>query len=268
MSILNWKKFNENEYTKLATKLMGNMHKNYAFTEPQDNFQIKYCTIQFPDDTIINFDCQEFHNKDIGTFKLSLKRGENNSTNWKGAQSYLNLYGNEIQFDDYNEYKMIRYYMNREDLFDTTFDGYIYGDGKLGATDVRITIDKSNVSLDEPSIFLKSGLISNPLSRNLILDKAFLSIKGKPAWRNFFYDHKDETLQNFIDPIDTLSIETNNKINPFEINYNGINLCGYIYLYQIIYGFKDKLEDVKFILNNINMYMDTEKILGVLYEMI
>lgn len=278
MRILNWRKFNENEYTKLATNFMGGMHKDLAFNGPQDNFQIKYCTIVFPDGSTINYDCQEFHGRDIGTFKLSVitQNGPNFTQEARIAQLYLNLYGNEIQFDDFNSYQMIRYYMNKEDLFDTTFDGYIYGstnpkgESKLGATDIQIKITGINVSDNKPQYISKYGIfeVYKEASTIFTLTQAYKIIENKQDWRNYFTDHKDETLQNFIDPLDKISIETNDHVIPSQVNYNGINICGYLYLYGIIHGFTEKHKDIKLIINNFNNSIEPEKIIGVLYEMI
>ena len=266
MRISNWKKFNENEFTRLATKYMGPMHKNFAFNGPNDDFPIKYITIAFPDGSIINFDCVENHTKDIGTFKLSAVREP--LADKRIAQLYLDLYGNEIQFEDFKEYQMIRYYMNRSDLFDTTFDGYIYGQEKLGATDVGINIGDINTNDPSPSYFRSKGLFQINTTAQFTLESAIKIIKDIPAWRNFFRDHKDETLQNFIDPLDKISIDTNDNVMPSNVNYKGMNICGYLYLYGILHSFTDKKEDIKFILNRFNTPMSPEKIIGVLYEMI
>lgn len=267
MRISNWEKFNENEFTRLATKYMGPMHKDFAFNGPTDNFDIKYITISFPDGAVINFDCRENHTKDIGTFKLSATR---ESSSKRIAQLYLNLYGDEIQFEDFKEYQMIRYYMNRTDLFDTTFDGYIYGQEKLGATDIKIHINTINTSELIPQYFVNrsNNLFQINTTAQFTLESAIKIVKDIPAWRNFFIDHKDETLQNFIDPLDKISIDTHDQVIPANVNYKGMNICGYLYLYGILHGFTDKKEDIKFILNRFNTPMSPEKIIGVLYEMI
>jgi len=269
MRILNWQKFNENEYTKLATKFMDKMHKSHAFNGPQDPFTIKYCTVQFPDGAIINFDCKENHSKDIDTFELfSRTRGEGNHTDYRGAFLYLDLYGDKIQFEDFREYQMIRYYMNKADLFDTEFDGYIYGHNKLGVTDVKIRITAENISDTPARIFSRNGIISHQVFRNRILELSYQMIKDKPDWRNFFTDHKDETLQKLIDPLDKISLETSDDVTPLDLSIGRVNMCAYIYLYHVLYGFKEKIKDVKDVLNNPNHPVNPEKILGILYEMV
>lgn len=289
--IYNWQKFNENEYTALAAKLyLPSIDRERRFTGPSDNDSkfgttLRYCTITFPDDVVINFDIiSENYNDDINTIKLGARnRAGYHPIETSLSSEYLKLFGDRIQFEDFNAYRMIRLYMNRVDLFDTPMDGYIYDPDKLGATEVNIHIDLSNDS-DLPMRFLRNGGVfgSNIDSHLYALSSANYIIDKNKSWRNYFRENKDETLQKFIDPIDNISVDTpmveikpchvfSGKIGDISKGYikmdgtSGVGLCGYLYLYGILNGFT---KSSIFVLKNYSKDIRPSLILDALYEMI
>jgi len=150
-------RINENEYTKLATHFMDDMDKEFKFFSPNDDIRLIYCNITFPDGVKMRFSCRENLHSDTETFTLSKISGNerNDYNTYLTQQKYLNLYGDKIQFDNFNTYRRIRLYMNRQDLFGTNFDGYIYDSNKLGNIPVVIEFDKSNQTGLIPRAFLK-----------------------------------------------------------------------------------------------------------------
>ena len=228
------KKFNENEFTRLAASLyVPYTHSKYQFTQPNDErmLRMESCSIKFPDNSEIKFKCRENLNSDTETLKLSVddisvygvRSGE------QQAQLYLELYGNSIQFDDHTAYKMIRLYMNLEDLLDTDFDGYIFNGDKLGFSEVRISFNL-NYDLNTRSI----GIFKDRGYQINTIQEAIKMISNKDNWRKCLYENKDEFLFDLLDELDKIG---NSLVYPIKINSKNsehINLVGYLYLYYIM----------------------------------
>jgi len=147
---------NENEFTKLATKFMDKMDREMNFRRPNDDVRIYHLEITFPDDVKLRFKAIENLHSDTETF--TLEPMEKNPT----SREYIKLYGNKLQFDDYNAYKRIRLYMNIDDLIGNNFDGYIYCPDKLGSVEVNIDITDSSIKEVVYKLpFIRKGIFSD-----------------------------------------------------------------------------------------------------------
>lgn len=234
----------ENEFTRLAANMyISKLHNDYKFTSPVDDKNVVFCKITFPDDAEIIFKCTENLNSDTSTLKLI------KSTETQNQNSYIDLYGDIIQFDDYTAYKMIRLYTNFEDLLDTHFDGYIINEKALGFTEIGIDIVKSeSTGLSQKNFgIFKGGRWSGKsnIPQNLAIKYANEFIKEKENWRSYFRENKMELLFDFLDILDDFETKGEKKVlNLFEIETKGINLMGYLYLYYINISFDKKIEEV------------------------
>jgi hypothetical protein len=264
--LLKWNKFE----SKLVGKIYGpDIHREFRFTQPNDNFTIRKCCITFPDEVSINFDASEKtqNDADIDTFKLSINQNNQNLDSLPMPaltsifREYLSLYGDKIQFEDYNEYHFIRTYLNKEDLFETTFNGYIYSDEKLGCTDVEIKITKDQSERN----LINSGIFKNGLQpAYYCLSKSILLVKDKKDWRNFISQNHESIMQEFIDPISEMEINDGIKsIIPVNVKFGNIGLIEYLYLYGISNGFK---KEISYILNRFSSNIETAKVLSLLYD--
>jgi hypothetical protein len=249
--IKKWNEFiNENEFTKLGAYFMRNIDKEFNFTSPNDNVRIEQITITLPDNVKVTFDTNENLYSDTETFTLN---GVDNrlisSYQMKDyiiINEYLKLYGNKIQFDNYNIYKRIRLYMNIEDLYDTKFDGYIYNPDKKGSNEIEIEI-KDNSSRIKNNSFMKNDYIYPFIKgANLICNK----IKGISNFISDRYSVANHLLK-----------ELENKDENIIIQ-NDYPLLGYFYLYTVLIN-KDK--DILNLLENINNYKSKEEIINLLY---
>lgn len=260
MSYDDWmSKINENEFTKLATRFMGGMDRDYKFTEPADNVRLRFCNVTFPDGVKMRFNMYENLRSDTET--ITLRPIEDGSVQQRLASSYLNLYGRKLQFDDYQAFRRIRLYMNAVDLFDTEFDGYIYDVNKLGFIEVSIEIDDSNTGGQQhPSSFLGRGIFKNT-DNGVILNslEGAVSILKKDEYIHVFKDKKNELFRDFIEILE--GIESNDII-PSSIKHEGMSLIGYLYLFTILIK---EHNDVLEVLKMSNRRFNKEKLIGLLY---
>lgn len=128
----------ESEGVKLATYLMSDMDKKYNLTSPNDKRELKICQVQYPDGVIINYELIENYYSDVSTITLKIFTLPNNRYSERFQQIYIDMYGDVIQFENFNEYKMIRFYMNIEDIYDVNFSAFLYPpEGVKGFTEVN-----------------------------------------------------------------------------------------------------------------------------------
>ena len=265
MKIVNSRKLYEgNEFTKLATHFMDDMDSKFKFTEPSDPAPLRFCDVTFPDGMTIRFNPFVNMNSDTETVTLrpltvdSLysfdKRSDINL-----STSYLNLYGRSFQFDNFLSFKRIRYYMWKDDLFDTEFDGYIYNRDKLGFIEVTISFTEANhmtstntVNPSRGNLFTKGihqsriEMIINAASK--IGDEYLTKFKNS--------DSRYDLLHSFIDELDEKGSEL---ISVFEWR----NLIGYLYLYYILV---EPLEEIADILRN-KTKISAHELIYILYSM-
>ncbi len=263
-------RINENEYTKLATHFMDDMDKEFKFFSPNDDIRLIYCNITFPDGVKMRFSCRENLHSDTETFTLSKISGNerNDYNTYLTQQKYLNLYGDKIQFDNFNTYRRIRLYMNRQDLFGTNFDGYIYDSNKLGNIPVVIEFDKSNQTGLIPRAFLKRGIFkqANDSFIAYILDQASLFFKND-EYLTKFRDIKESLVHDFLEALEN---EQQDRFLICDVRLNEPNknidrqlrLISYLYLYCIFYKTND---DVLEIITNPGSSFDRESLIVLLY---
>lgn len=248
----------ENEFTKLGTHFMGKIVDEFGFTQPNDNVSLKYCNITFPDGVKIKFDMELNINSDTET--IIIKPIKNH--NYENIPiSYINLYGDKLQFEDHESFRRIRLYMNKEDLFDTSFSGYIYSDGKLGSIEVDIEIDKDISDRIINNSLLKKGIFNgvDSIIMELIISISTRILKSEDSINNFKKSIY-EFVHKFIEYIESF----NNRVRPIDIILQkDIGLIGFLYLYTIL---NEESEEVIEIISNPFTFVNKDELLGILYS--
>lgn len=269
MKYLKKYKLFEGEITKIAAAF-ADPDREFGFTSPNDPIVLKYCNVEFPDGSIITFDVEsENYLSDIDTIKIKVSDRYKYDSSGNIAKLYKDLYGKNLQFDFFREYRLVRMYMTRLDLFDTKFDGYIYDENKLGFIEVSIHFGSENDSDRVPSYIRKSGICGPYEAGYFVLSEALKIVNKDKSWKNYYIDRKDEVLHRFLEYLDPISMDTNDEVVPINVNYEWMNVCGYIYLYDVLYGFKkEDMNDVKYVLSRYNHKMNPEKIIGILHKMV
>lgn len=237
------KKF-ESEFTRLATHLMDDMDARYRFSGPNDNKPLTICSVEYPDGVIINYGLIENYNSDIKT--ITLKYIDNVSDGYSRAtqmiqKKYMEIYGDVIQFETFEEYKRIRFYMNIDDLYNVNFPCYLCPpDGVKGFTEVNFKFLTPNMTYglkkNGPWPSDNMGLFASNILKDFNSKKLNILKRNRLVVQHMFVEILEE-----------LDLSKRTFINEHKIEIENVNIVLGEYLY-FYYTFIDTENVIKEIL--------------------
>jgi hypothetical protein len=226
------KKFEGNEFTKIATHLMGDIDSRYKFSSPNDKTPLTMCSVEYPDGVIINYNIIERYYSDTETIFLCFNKISNDYGSYDSDRLnrlYITMYGDTIQFETFEEYKRIRFYMNVDDIYDVNFSCYACPpEGVKGFTEVNLKFIKPNNTVG----IKKNG----PWPNSPVAASAFMNniLGGFNASKiAILKSNRLEIQHRFVEILEEIELSgksylTSHKI---EISGNTITLSEYLYFY-------------------------------------
>ncbi len=267
MEIKNFSSFNESLYSMAASIAPS----NYSKPVRNDEYIVKGVVIEFPDTTQLLFEVvREDYFSDKINYKISVPRNENPlwhiSRDYKHTpqntiqQFYIDVFGDSIQMENYQEFVFVRCWNTEEDFIENEWEGFIF---------------KSDSDGGFYEIKMKFIIISNPLKQNLrytpeYFKNSYLD-KNTAMWaiRHFYQElpngikYSDlmilkRKFESYLINID----ETKSIVNLRETKVEGTSLLSLIYALSL----RDNniLKNLKLTSNNINQ-CPTNKLLDTLF---
>jgi hypothetical protein len=187
--------FNESWYSVAARMVNSTPSKDRImdFSKPSNNdFRVPSAKIIYPDNAIIEFVIQENIYSDIETYKLLEPKMAMNGDRrcYSTALMYYTLFGSGLQFDNFEEYTLVRGYLNKADVNEHTFDGYIVGDNGFYETGIRLSTKEAGNYVYSP---LDDGLIQILTSNK---DTFHYLRKNVSVGKKLLYKVKDHILDD------------------------------------------------------------------------
>lgn len=225
------KKFEGNEFTRMSTHLMDDMDSRYKFTRPNDNTPLTICSVEYPDGVVINYSIKENYNSDTETIFLYFNEM---SDNYGSRESdilnrlYISIYGDTIQFETFEEYKRIRFYMNVDDIYDVNFSGYSCPHNAKGFTDVNFKFLKPNNTVG----IKKNGPWPNsPVAASIFMNNILNGFNANKIY--IIKNNRLEVQHRFVEVLEEIELSGKSYLTSHKIEINGttITLPEYLYFY-------------------------------------
>lgn len=253
------------------TKLVANMYfSKYGdtFDRPNDPIRVQNCIIRFPDDKILSFqiDIEDYMSETMNIKISPTNKTRNQDNRLTDLQNfYITIFGNMIQFDSLDEYKFVRKYLNKEDLFDSQFDSYIYSDNHNGPFDITLKISKND------SFINSRGLIGD-YNYNVI-QSLIRMVKEDKKWKSNIVEFLEYGLYKSYTILEDIDNDETKKqtIQPIDVKVDylsgEVGISEILYLYHILRGISDK-ENLKKILEYDRKEIPIEILLKIIRPLI
>jgi hypothetical protein len=236
------------------------------YTKPvsNDEYRVSQVLITFPDTTQLLFDIySENYNSDTINYKLQ--------SNTDRLQSlYINLYGDAIQMEDYQEFVFVRCWNNPGDFISNNWSGYIFHsdkDGPFYEIDMKFGIAKV-YSSNNTGLFDNEVTYTKEYFKNQYFDRYTLSI---------LLSHYNTDLPNGITynklmgikkKIESWLLDQSGDVNLYNVKFDGIPLLSLMYALHLKdrpFG-KSVLKEINLseVINS-NGIISVEKLLDLLF---
>ncbi len=233
-------KINESWYSVAARMLNSNTDdKAIDFSKPNNNdYIIQKVKIIYPDDACITFGVRENIHSDTETYKLYMPQNDNKSTYFV-ALTYLSLFGDTIQFDNFEEYTFVRGYLGSADINEHIFNGYVcHSDGSFYEVKIQLSTKTYEPATSTP---LEYNLIST-LSR---YEQVFHTLRNNVPeskkllykLKNYLLDGNEIMLSSEIEGIPIVVLLYSNIALNWD--YKEVNVCKQILNYMRISSFRN-----------------------------
>ena len=256
---------------KLASEI-SDIDQEFKFTQPNDNVRLEHCIITFPDGASIPFPViSEHYTNDTKTITISSTPYQTVYSNddpiarinHQTTSRYIKLYGGCIQFESFKEYRFVRMYNNIQDLYDHTFDGFIYDDkDDYGFSEIFIQFTKSRYSINTSKSIVKQSNFLH-LDQAILIKEMDSDYKKNLSNYAIKFTKKIEELGFNIDKSNIGTIFVTEKELPLNIPNPRIGLVGYLYL-AFVNGLIPKSDILVKILNHGDF--DSDDIIVTLYD--
>ncbi len=226
------KKFEGNEFNKMATYLMDDMDSKFKFTKPNDNTPLKICSIEYPDGVVINYNIIENYYTDVKTIQLLFNEPSSNYGNRDADRLnrlYIAMYGDIIQFETFEEYKRIRFYMDVDDIYDVNFSCYSCPpEGVKGFTEVNLKFLTPNNTV---GIKKYGPWPTTPVASSLFMNNMLSGFNASKI--SLLKSNRLEAQHKFVEIIEDITLSEKSFLVSYKININGIfiTLPEYLYFY-------------------------------------
>lgn len=176
MGIKNFSLFNESVYSMAAAIAP----ENYIKPVYNNEYIVKGVVVEFPDTTQLLFEViSEDYFSDKINYTISVPRNENSlwsinrnyrlNPNITIQQFYINVFGNSIQMENYQEFVFVRCWNTPADFVENDWSGFIFkSDSDSGFYEIKMkfviisnTLDRSQYRAYTPEYFKNSYLDKN-----------------------------------------------------------------------------------------------------------
>ncbi len=241
MRLKTFNSYNESWYSVAAQMLnsMPDKDKTLDFSKPSTNdFSVRSAKVFYPDGAIIEYSISiENVYSDSETYRLVEPTNRNPNDYFHKALMYYSLLGDSLQFENFEEYTLVRGYLNEEDLNTHTFNGYVFNDNGFYEVGIRLSTKPCSFMANTPLNYELIRILStykdtfHYMRKNVSVGKRFLY-----KVKDYLLDDNEPTIQSEVGGIPIVIVLYCNIV--FNWDYRQVDICKQILNYMRLSNFK------------------------------